>query len=133
MAAEPKGGGAYGAWLLLASMLGGLVVAAVDAFNAGNGIAYSFGAYLVLAATALLLAAGLLVSFVKGMPGWLSIVISFLILIGILGTGLAAYFLAAWVLVAFMVLGLVAWLAHVFADPAARRPTHHTHREAVTS
>lgn len=121
MATTSRRGVAYGAWLLLASSLAGLIIAAFNAFNVGNGIAHSPGAYIALASTALLLVASLLVLFFRGMPRWLSGIILFLILLDLLGTGAAAYFLLAYVLLAVMVVGLVAWLIHIFADPASGR------------
>lgn len=134
MATTSRHGVAYGAWLLLASSLAGLIVAAINTFNEGNGIAYSLGAYIVLVSTALLLVASLLITFLRGMPRWLSGIILFLILLDLLGTAAAAYFLLAYWLLALMGVGLIAWLIHLFADPASgKKPNHAANREAMPS
>lgn len=111
-------GTAYGAWLLLAISIIALILAAVATFNEGNGIAYTPGTYLVLISTALMLVGSLLLTFARGMPRWLGGLIAFLLLLDLLGTGLAAYLLQAkWLLVSIGI-GLVAWLVHAIADPA---------------
>ncbi|MCB8837588.1 hypothetical protein [Aurantimonas sp. VKM B-3413] len=120
MPERPARAMAYGAWLLVLSALVGLIVAAVNAFNPGNGIAFSFGAYLVLASTTLLLVAALIVAFVRSRPRWLGGLLSFLALLDLIGTGLAAYFLEANILLGAMVVGLIGWLVHLFVDPSPR-------------
>ncbi|GHA94013.1 hypothetical protein [Modicisalibacter luteus] len=133
--AKHSRGVAYGAWLLLAISIVALIVAAINTFNVGNGIAYTPGTYLVLFSTAMLVIGSLLITFVRSMPRWLSGLIAFLLLIDLLGTGLASYLLEATILVWLMVAGLVAWLIHVFADPASGKRSHPTatNREAMTS
>jgi hypothetical protein len=108
----------YGLWLLLASSVAGLLTAAIAAFDEGNGIAYSGGAYLVLVSTALLVVAALALALHHGTSKWLAAILSILILLDLVGTGVAAYFLETPVLVAFMVLGLIGWLVYLLVDPA---------------
>ena len=120
MSERPARAGAYGAWLLLLSALVGVVVAAINAFNQGNGIAFSLGAYLVLGSTALLLVAALVLAFVSGRPRWVGGLLAFLALLDLIGTGAAAYFLEADILLGAMIVGLIGWLIHVFADPSPR-------------
>lgn len=126
-------GTAYGAWLLLAISIIALILAAVATFNEGNGIAYTPGTYLVLISTALMLVGSLLLTFARGMPRWLGGLIAFLLLLDLLGTGLAAYLLQAeWLLVSIGI-GLVAWLVHAIADPATgKRPNMKLRQEAVS-
>jgi hypothetical protein len=92
-----------------------VIVAAVNAFSQGNGIAFSGGAYLVLCSTILLVIASLIVTFSSSSPGWLRGILLFLILLDFVGTGVAAYFLDSYVLLAVMVLGFIAWLIGLFA------------------
>lgn len=133
MATTSRRGVAYGAWLLLAISLAGLITAAFNTFDEGNGIAHSLGAYLVLVSTALLLVASLLIALFRGMPRWVSGILLFLILLDLLGTGAAAYFLLAYGLLALMGAGLIAWLIHLFADPASGRKSDHApNREAMS-
>ncbi|MHB0774888.1 hypothetical protein [Halomonas sp. WWR20] len=134
MARQSRRGVAYGAWLLLVISIVGLIIAAINTFNEGNGIAYTPGTYLVLFTTAMLVVGSLLITFVRSMPRWLSGIIAFLLLLDLLGTGFAAYLLQSYILVAVMGVGLIAWLIHVFADPASgKKSSHTTHREAMTS
>ncbi len=112
----------YGLLLLLASSVAGLITAAVAAFDEGNGIAYSGGAYLVLVSTALLVVATWALALDHGTSKWLAVILTILILLDLVGTGVAAYFLETPVLVAFMVLCLVGWLVYLLVDPAHESP-----------
>ncbi|ESR22851.1 hypothetical protein N177_3988 [Lutibaculum baratangense AMV1] len=108
-------------WLLLAGSIAALAAAAFYTFNDGNGIAFTGGTYLVLVSTALLLAGAMILTQYRDMPGWFSGTLGLLILLDILGTAAAAYFLLAWVLLGLMGFCLLAWLLHLFADPARYR------------
>ncbi|KAA0010864.1 hypothetical protein F0A17_16800 [Billgrantia pellis] len=133
MASNPRGV-AYGAWLLLAISTISLILAAVATFNEGNGIAHTPGTYLVLVSTALMLIGSLMLTFARGMPRWLGGLIAFLILLDLLGTGLAAYLLQTEWLLGCMGVGLVAWLVHVIADPATgKRDRYMTQRKEAVS
>jgi hypothetical protein len=81
-------------------------------FWTGNGIHGSEGALLVIVSTLLMtLAAG---AFGSGwVRGCLKTVLEVLIVLDFLGTALAAYFLEAWILLALMVLGFIAWVIHL--------------------
>ena len=87
----------------------------------GNGIHGSEGALLVIASTLLLVLAIGVVLYRWG-PGWLWSVLEILIVLGFLGTSLAAYFLEAWILLGLIVLSFVAWLTHAIR-PAVLRPS----------
>lgn len=108
----------YGLWLLLGSSVAGLITAAIAVFSEGNGIAYSGGAYLVLVTTALLVVSSLILAVYRHKRRWLTIVLVTLTFLGLVGTGLAAYFLEALPLIAFMALGLAGWLVYLLVDPA---------------
>ncbi|MBP0614896.1 hypothetical protein [Jiella mangrovi] len=113
---EPKTAG--GAWLIVAASAIGALIAAFNVVNLGNGIAFTFGAWLVFVSSLLVLGAGLILALhlalSRGMRGLLAV----LILLGIVGTGVAAYFLLAWILVVAMGVALVGWLIHVTVDPS---------------
>ncbi|WP_407123390.1 hypothetical protein [Bradyrhizobium sp. STM 3561] len=103
----------YGLWLLLAGSIAGCIAAAVAAFDEGNGIAHSAGAYLVLVMTALLVVASVILALRKRKQRWLLVALSALTLFDLVGTGFAAYFLETFPLVAFMAVCLVGWLIYV--------------------
>ncbi|HET7313418.1 hypothetical protein [Salinisphaera sp.] len=99
--------------------MAGLITAAVDTFSVGNGIAFTFGTYLVLGATVVLLVLGLLLAVAR-LGRWLRGLLFVLAFILLVGTGFAAYFLTATLLIAFMAIGLIGWAAHLLVDPAPR-------------
>ncbi|MGX4805496.1 hypothetical protein [Bradyrhizobium guangdongense] len=111
----------YGFWILLASSVAGMITAVTAAFDEGNGIAYSGGAYVVLVSTALLLL-GVLALALYGVLKWLMISLTILIFLDLVGTAVAAYFLETPVLLASMVLGLIGWLIYLLVDPANENP-----------
>ncbi|MCE7027080.1 hypothetical protein [Jiella avicenniae] len=113
---EPKTAG--GAWLVVAASAIGAVVAAFDVVNVGNGIAFSFGAWLVFASSLLVMCAALILGLHLALSGAARGTLAVLLLLGILGTGVAAYFLTAWILLVAMGVALVGWLIHVVADPS---------------
>ncbi|MBO0904970.1 hypothetical protein [Jiella sonneratiae] len=113
---EPRTAG--GAWLVVAASAVGSVVALVNLVNDGNGIAWSFGAWLVLVSSLLVVVAGVILALHLALSGWLRGVLAILLLLGILGTGAAAYFLTAWILLVAMGVALVGWVIHVAADPS---------------
>jgi hypothetical protein len=121
MAEGVESGPGYGRWLLLASAVGGVVAAAVAMFREGNGIAYSGGAILVLVSTALLLVAALILCLYRPTPRWLSVLLAVLMLLDLIGTSLAAYFLEAHALLALMALGLIGWLVFMLVDRGDER------------
>lgn len=115
----------YGSWILLLGALIGLAEAIFDYFWTGNGIHGTAGVVLVIVSTALMvLAAGALTlwpAMARGLRG----VLLFLILLDIVGSGLASYMLEAWWLVGAMALALVGWIIHLAADPAPRPVSAH--------
>ena len=82
-------------------------------FNPGNGIHGSEGALLVVISTVLMVAAAALILF-SVVGGELRTIFEILLVLDMVGTALAAYFLEAWILLALVVLAAVAWLVHVF-------------------
>tara|TARA_R110002020_G_scaffold15069_2_gene53136 strand:- start:122 stop:496 length:375 start_codon:yes stop_codon:yes gene_type:complete len=113
---EPKTAG--GAWLVVAASAIGALIAAFNVIAVGNGIAFTFGAWLVFASSLLVMCAALIVALHLALSGGARGTLAVLILLGILGTATAAYFLTAWILIIAMGVALVGWLIHVAADPS---------------
>jgi hypothetical protein len=90
------------------------VLAFLDAlfeyFWTGNGIHGTEGALLVVISTLLMAVAAALIGM-RVAHGWLSTVLSILLVLDFIGTGLAAYLLEAWILLGLDILAAVAWLA----------------------
>ncbi|WP_018697694.1 hypothetical protein [Amorphus coralli] len=118
MTARSEKTGYYGAWLLCIAALAALIIAVFDTVNAGNGIAFTPGAYLVVATTALLLigSIGLLIS--TSLPRWMTVILSILVLLDILGTGFAAWLLQAPALLAAVSAAGLGWLIYIVIDPS---------------
>lgn len=106
----------FGRWLLAAAMAAGLCVAAFNYLSTGNGIDHTAGALLVIVSSVLLLGASLLFGLRWVGARWLAVILDILILLGLIGTAAAAYFLEADLLLVLMILGLCAWLVAVLAS-----------------
>ena len=89
-----------------------VIDAAVNYLMPGNGISGSEGALLVVVSSVLMLIAAVLLANRWG-AAWLRRVLDVLLVLDFIGTGAAAYFLEAWVLLALVVLAFVAWVAHL--------------------
>jgi len=107
--------GRYGIWLTALAAAAGLVVSLVAYFDRGGGIDHTGGAALVIVSSAILLLAALVLALAPGAPGWLRGLLLAGCLLDLLGTGLAAFFLHAWLLLALMAVGLLGWLVAMFA------------------
>ena len=90
------------------------VLAFLDAlfeyFWTGNGIHGTEGALLVVISTLLMAVAAALIGM-RVVHGWLSTVLSVLLVLDFIGTGLAAYLLEALILLGLDILAAIAWLA----------------------
>lgn len=107
-----------GAWIITFSALIGFCVAIYNYNAADNGISGTPGALLVVASTVALLVAGFILG--RDMGGRaLHVVLALLALLGILGTGFAAWLLESNVLIALMAVCLLGWFIRLFrARPA---------------
>ena len=102
------------AWFLAVAAIAGCIVSIVNYLDPASGIAGEPGTILVIASTALLALFGWLLGGDgrRGKIFRVFIVISSLL--NIIGTGLAGYLLRSQALSLLMLVGLTAWLAHVF-------------------
>lgn len=114
-----------GNWLIVAGSGAGLLLSIFNYVSSGNGIHGTAGALLVVISSALILIVSLLMAIGALRWRWLRIVVDVLLILGIIGTGFAAYMLEAYWLVALMVLCLIGWLVQVFEAPVQprRHPT----------
>jgi hypothetical protein len=98
-----------GQGLIAVTALIGLVITFVAYFLPHGTIAHQWGTLIVLVSTALMVMAALLILF-QPMPGWLVTTFRVLIILDILCTGICAYFLEFYTLLALMAVALIGWL-----------------------
>jgi hypothetical protein len=107
-----------GAWLMALAAAIGLIVSLIAYFHLGSGIDHTAGALLVIISTVLLTGAGVVLALTTGASGAWRTVLNVLCILGVVGTGLAAWFLHAWLLLALMAAALVGWLVSIVSRPA---------------
>ena len=107
-----------GVQLLLAAAAAGLALSIFNYFWTGNGIHGSGGALLVVISSLAMVLAAAALLFVHGMSRSLRVTLLVLILLDILGTGLAAYMLEAYWLTVAMAAALAGMIIHVAANRA---------------
>ncbi|MGH7103883.1 MAG: hypothetical protein ACREFJ_15965 [Acetobacteraceae bacterium] len=115
----------YGAVLLVFAAAAGLGAALAEYFPRYSEVGHTPGALLVIITSALVLIGSLivlaLVACFHSRPVWLRVLLQVLLVIGLVGTGFAAWFLESNLLFAFMVVGFVGWLADVSYGNGPRR------------
>ena len=107
---------AYGLLLLALAALAGTALSIFNYF-VDIGINHTDGVLVVIATTVIMWIVALIMARARSMWSWLGGIILVLLLIDILGTGIAGWFLESWVLMAFMAVALVGWAAHVAFGP----------------
>jgi hypothetical protein len=98
--------------MLLAGALGA-IAAVCDFYIVSSGIDGTGGVELVIASS-LLMVFGALMVMVLG-PGFLAGIFLLLLLLDVIGTGVAGYFLESWMVMGVMVLAALGWLIHVIS------------------
>ena len=131
MLTDRKGRRPYGAWLL-ALAAAAATAQAIVAFLASEGVSHTQGPAALIGSNAVMVIAALLIAGVAEIPRFLRAIILVLLLFDIVATALAAWFLELWVLVAFMAIALLGWLAHVAAGPGRRAPVSTPRAGAAT-
>jgi hypothetical protein len=120
IARSPSPRGSWGIWLLALAALLGVALTLYYEVDKSDGIHDTQGLTLVIVSTILMLLASLVIALWVH-RGWLHGLLAFLIILDIVGTAAAGYFLESYALAALMLVALIGWLAHVFAP--ARRDT----------
>src|SRR5919205_648282 len=110
-----------GAWIMAAAAAPGTALSVYNYLTRGTGIDHTPGALLVVVSSALVLLASLVLALAPGAPRWLRVVLEILLLLGVLGTAAAAYFLEAYALLGLMALALVGWLVLVLSGSGGAR------------
>jgi hypothetical protein len=110
----------WGIWLLFIAAVIAVLVSLYD-FLLAWGINHTLGSGIVLAAIAIMALAALTILAWAAMPRWLRVLLLIGLALDVLGTGLAAYFLTAWVLLALMVVAAIAWVATAFSGVTPSR------------
>jgi hypothetical protein len=117
--------GVVGAWVIAAAAAAGLASALYRYLHLGSGVDHTPGALLVTASSALLAVAAVVLALAAGAAGWIRALLIVLVLLDVLGTGAAAWFLEGWFLLAMMLAALVAWVVVVGGQGGApARPAH---------
>jgi hypothetical protein len=107
-----------GAWLMALAAAIGLIVSLIAYFHLGSGIDHTAGALLVIISTVLLTGAGVVLALTAGASGGWRTVLNVLCILDVVGTGVAAWFLHAWLLLALMAAALIGWLVSIVSRPA---------------
>ena len=110
----------YGSWLIILASITGLAVSYFDYVTPETGIDQSGGVQLVLAAMALMLGAGLVVALLG--PGGARSLLRFLILLDIVGTATAGYFLESPLLMGTMMIAAIGWFMSLSARAPEKSP-----------
>lgn len=108
-----------GVQILVVAAAASLALSVFNYFWTNNGIHGSAGALLVVISSLLMFFAAAALLFADGMRRSLRATLVVLILFDILGTGLAAYMLEAYWLIAAMAAALVGSIVRLVSDPAA--------------
>ena len=111
---------ARGAWLIVIASVIALAICIYDYCSPQTGLVGTGGVVLVAIAAVLMLLAALALKFYAARPRWLQLVLAVAILLDIIGSGVAGYFLESPVIMAAMVLALIGWLMQVIGDAADR-------------
>jgi hypothetical protein len=106
-----------GGWLLLGSGAAGFLLSLIAYFRRDSGINHTPGALIVIISTALLVLAALALTRLAR-PAWARGMLTACLLLDVLGTGVAAWFLHAWALLAVDVLAALGWL--IMVSPGSR-------------
>ena len=115
--------GVFGAWAIVVAAAAGLASAIWRYLMLGSGVDHTIGALIVVASSAALLLAALVLATAAGASGWLRGLLVVAVLLDILGTGAAAWFLEGWFLLATMLVALIAWVVMIGGRAyAPRRP-----------
>jgi hypothetical protein len=103
--------------LLLALAAAAGTALAIYSYFLDLGINHTDGVLVVIGSTVIMWIAALVLAWARGMWWWPRGIIVVLLLLDVVGTGVAGYFLEKQVLMAFMGVAFLGWLAHVVLGP----------------
>ena len=109
-----------GAWLIILASLIVIAICVYDYYTPETGLIGTGGTILVAVAGLLMLLAALVVAWVPNRSGLLQGFLVVSILLDIIGSSVAGYFLESPVIMAAQALALVGWLMNVISDAAER-------------
>ena len=109
-----------GAWLIILASLIVIAICVYDYYTPETGLIGTGGTILVAVAGLLMLLAALVVAQVPNRSGLLQGFLVVSILLDIIGSSVAGYFLESPVIMAAEALALIGWLMNVLGDAADR-------------
>jgi hypothetical protein len=109
-----------GAWLIILASLIVIAICVYDYYTPETGLIGTGGTMLVAVAGLLMLLAALVVANVPNRSGLLQGFLVVSILLDIIGSSVAGYFLESPVIMAAEALALIGWLMNVIGDAADR-------------
>jgi len=109
-----------GAWLIILASLIVMAISVYDYYTPETGLIGTGGVVLVAASALLMLLASLVVAAVPNRPCFLQAFLVVAILLDIIGSSVAGYFLESPVIMAAEALALIGWLVNVIGDAADR-------------
>ena len=109
-----------GAWLIILAALIVMAISLYDYYTPETGLIGTGGVILTAVSALLMLLAGLVVAAVPARPCFLQWFLVTAILLDIIGSCVAGYFLESPVIMAAEALALIGWLVNVIGDAADR-------------
>ena len=109
-----------GAWLIILASLIVIAICVYDYYTPETGLIGTGGTILVAVSGLLMLLAALVVAWVPNRSGLLQGFLVVSILLDIIGSSVAGYFLESPVIMAAEALALIGWLMNVIGDAADR-------------
>ena len=109
-----------GAWLIVLASLIVIAICVYDYYTPETGLIGTGGTILVAVSGLLMLLAALVVAWVPNRSGLLQGFLVVSILLDIIGSSVAGYFLESPVIMAAEALALIGWLMNVIGDAADR-------------
>ena len=109
-----------GAWLIVLASLIAIVICVYDYYSPATGLIGTGGVILVAGAAVLMLLASLVMALMPNRANWIQTFLVVSILLDIIGSSVAGYFLESPVIMAAEALALVGWLMDVIGDAADR-------------
>ncbi|MCP5411295.1 MAG: hypothetical protein H6924_04060 [Alphaproteobacteria bacterium] len=109
-----------GAWLIVIASIITMGICVYDYYTPETGLIGTGGVVLVAVAGLLMLLAALAMKFYTARPRFLQVFLIVSILLDIIGSAVAGYFLESPVIMACQALALIGWLMQVIGDATDR-------------